>query len=383
MATEWNKELSRTPPGFVVAPFAGKRHRSFIIRNHLYFRASDGPVEVDEDGMSLSENRTRFEQTIYRLAEEAHFPEENQSVSDALAPGATNGRLQSTRQEAFCSWVEEALEEIRKSRLTKVVLSRTEVAGLHPRFSPVDLFLRLSDAYTNAFVSLVWLPGVGLWLGATPELLLRVNNDELRTVSLAGTRSMPPEADFSVKNWGEKELVEQAIVSRYIRRCFETLGIRDFQEEGPETVRIGNILHLQTSFRLKQAGGIANAADRLLWLLHPTPAVCGVPKAAAQAFIASKEAHDRAFYSGFLGPVNFSGESRLFVNLRCLQVVGDRAVIYAGAGITAESQPAQEWLETELKTHALLKYLRQVGYAQRSRASASEVDPKVRALCDE
>jgi isochorismate synthase len=92
----------------------------------------------------------------------------------------------------------------------------------------------------------------------------------------------------------------------------------------------------------------------MLQLLHPTSAVCGMPKEPALQFILDNEKHSRAFYSGFLGPVNVASETHIFVNLRCMQIYTDKAVLYAGAGITADSDPQKEWEETELKCLTLL-----------------------------
>jgi isochorismate synthase len=87
----------------------------------------------------------------------------------------------------------------------------------------------------------------------------------------------------------------------------------------------------------------------MLALLHPTSAVCGLPKEPATVFIRQQEGYDRSYYSGFLGPVQVDGESHIFVNLRCMQLFEDTALLYAGAGITADSEPDKEWQETKLK----------------------------------
>ena len=88
--------------------------------------------------------------------------------------------------------------------------------------------------------------------------------------------------------------------------------------------------------------------------MHPTPAVCGFPKDAARKFILENEDYDRAYYSGFLGELNWDDSTDLFVNLRCLQVVdGQKVILYVGGGITAESDPKKEWLETVHKAQTM------------------------------
>ena len=91
--------------------------------------------------------------------------------------------------------------------------------------------------------------------------------------------------------------------------------------------------------------------------MHPTPAVCGLPKNKALEFLLKNEIHNREFYSGFLGPVNIGKSSALFVNLRCMQLKDKEAVIYVGCGITADSQPEKEWEETQLKSQILLSVI--------------------------
>lgn len=95
----------------------------------------------------------------------------------------------------------------------------------------------------------------------------------------------------------------------------------------------------------------------MLQLLHPTSAVCGMPLAPAQAFLARYEGYERELYSGYLGPWQLEGESRLFVNLRCAQVMQNGAWLYAGAGVTEDSDPQKEWTETALKMRTMGKVL--------------------------
>jgi isochorismate synthase len=83
-----------------------------------------------------------------------------------------------------------------------------------------------------------------------------------------------------------------------------------------------------------------------------------MPKDKALAFILQQEGYDRSFYSGYLGPVHIDGQSHLYVNLRCMQLGSDRAYLYVGGGVTADSCPDAEWRETELKAGTLLSVLR-------------------------
>ena len=160
---------------------------------------------------------------------------------------------------------------------------------------------------------------------------------------------VPPQAAI----WRQKEIEEQALVARYIVSCFKQLRLRDYHEAGPRTAVAGQLLHLRTDFEvdLKNVPAPASLGTDMLRLLHPTSAVGGMPKAAALEFLRRYEGYDRAYYSGFLGPVNVTapGVSGLYVNLRCLQLRPTEAILYAGTGLTVDSDPAREWQETEMK----------------------------------
>jgi len=142
-------------------------------------------------------------------------------------------------------------------------------------------------------------------------------------------------------------------VSEFIRDALHQHGFRDVREQPPRTITIGDLIHLKTKFEIDAPSNAPEMQTQLLRALHPTPAVCGLPKKEALQFIRKSESHDREFYSGFLGTLNFKEQTRLFVNLRCLKLMGRTAILYAGAGITGDSVPEKEWTETERKLDAL------------------------------
>jgi isochorismate synthase len=225
----------------------------------------------------------------------------------------------------------------------------------------VQQFMRLCARYPHAFVSLVYTPKAGIWMGASPETLINVDEHGIfRTVSLAGTQKLSDQTPVSQAVWRQKEIEEQALVSRYIVNCFKKIRLREYEEVGPRTVAAGNLMHLQTDFTVNtQEVNFPQLGTVMLQLLHPTSAVCGMPKEPALQFLQDHEKHSRAFYSGFLGPVNVASKTHIFVNLRCMQLQANKAVLYAGAGITADSDPQKEWAETELKCRTLLDVFNQ------------------------
>ncbi|RMF06584.1 MAG: isochorismate synthase [Candidatus Neomarinimicrobiota bacterium] len=259
------------------------------------------------------------------------------------------------QKDLYVRWVSQAVRTIRETDLEKVVLARTYLTM--DEVHPIPFFLTLRKLYPHAFISLISTPQTGTWIGASPELLMAVNDiHQFRTVSLAGTE--PVTEDRRPVSWTGKEFEEQEIVSRYILRRIRSIGIGQVHVEGPYTHQAGNVYHLRTDITGSlQSPGKRVQPSELVSILHPTPAVCGRPQKLALDFIRETEPFQRRFYAGFLGPVGFQGETQLYVNLRCLQLLDDLAVVYAGAGITSESDPEAEWAETTLKCETLLRGL--------------------------
>ncbi|GAB2770085.1 isochorismate synthase [Rhabdobacter roseus] len=264
----------------------------------------------------------------------------------------------------FQNAVAQAVAAIREGYFDKVVLSRTKTLTYADDFPPLEAFQRLCRAYPTAFVSLVRLPERDeMWLGATPETLVELDANRIfRTIALAGTQRASTESGTLLPRqevrWGQKEIEEQALVSRYIIECFKKIRLREYLERGPKTVLAGNLYHLQTEFEVDtQEVNFPELGTVMLRLLHPTSAVCGTPKEPALRFLTSVEGYDRSFYSGYLGPVNVERASNLYVNLRTMRLAQGVATVFAGAGITEDSDPEREWEETELKCQTLLRVL--------------------------
>jgi isochorismate synthase len=259
--------------------------------------------------------------------------------------------LNPAQEPDFLSLVRKGVQAIESGAMQKVVLSRQAPAPISADLHPLDLFERLCTLYPNAFVSLISDPEVGTWAGATPEILVSIDRKGIfRTVSLAGTQARSNAERLSDALWRQKEIEEQALVSRYIINCFKRIRLREFEELGPKTVQAGALMHLRTDFVVDiKAVKFPNLGTVMLDLLHPTSAVCGMPKKASYQFILENEGYERGLYSGYLGPVNVMGETHQFVNLRCLQLRQQEAWLYAGAGITQDSVPEREWQETAMK----------------------------------
>jgi len=178
-----------------------------------------------------------------------------------------------------------------------------------------------------------------IWIGASPELLLETEEDQkYRTVSLAGTLT------HASQTWTQKEQEEQAMVTDYIIQQLEK-GQYQVQTDGPNEIENGHLRHLQTSLYIKAKD--TNIIE-LARLLHPTPAINGIPKQEAFDYIGEMEKDKREFYSGIIGLVQ-PEKSILHVNLRCARIAQNGITLFAGAGITSKSNPEKEWTETQNK----------------------------------
>ena len=220
------------------------------------------------------------------------------------------------------------------------MISRVKIVNKNYRHKLTDIFQLLINSYSNAFVYVFNIAGQ-LWMGATPEPLLCSHINELVTVSLASTRKFNNE-NLNLHNWSQKEKNEQDLVTLFIENTLKKLKIPYLQKTGPYTKKAGNLVHLRTdfSFDFHEVNG---QLGKLVKELHPTSAVCGLPKKASMDFINQIEKQNRSYYSGFLGPVNIDERVQLFVNLRCMQVLPQQLILHVGAGITAESIPEEEW----------------------------------------
>ena len=230
----------------------------------------------------------------------------------------------------------------------KIVLARsTEL----PRKGEVDLknlFFKACNEYPRVFVALVSTPVCGTWLVATPEILLEGDGTQWHTMALAGTMTL------GNLRWTEKNVCEQAYVTSYITDCIEQFT-SDFTVEGPYSVRAGQLVHLRTDFRFTTSK--AGLLGHLVTALHPTPAVCGIPKRETHDFIVANEHYPRSYYSGFMGPLAINGFTHLYVSLRCMKITPQAFRLYAGGGILTESVEQQEWEETEEKMKTMKKLI--------------------------
>ena len=334
------------PPGFVMAPFDTEKQLPLFFSADYYCKITlDHQVQLTEE-----------------LTQKLDLEDRNSILFPLDFCLQKNNDNQDLEKDSYLEKVNQLKKSILEGECQKIVLSRKIKLGNLKGENFYYGFNNLSNSYPNAFVSLVSLPWKKqIWLGASPETLVHQDKEGIfTTVSIAGTQ---PAADglgneVLTKNalWSQKEIEEQALVGRYIINCLKKIRVREYMEEGPKTIKAGNLLHLGSSYRINTREiNFPNLSSTMLDLLHPTPAVCGMPKDPATAIISKIENYDREYYSGYLGPINMDCDSHLFVNIRSMKIEDHTVFAFSGGGITADSSPEKEWLETELKLKTIEK----------------------------
>lgn len=250
-------------------------------------------------------------------------------------------------------------EQLEQENIKKVVLSRTITIPYDTILASPHIFAQMLQ-YHHAFVFFVSIPGKCAWMGATPETFLRYDREGFKTMSLAGTQ---PINNNITPTWGEKDIVEQQIVTDYIAETLRPFFRRNLEKSESFTAKAGNVYHLCTLFQSDEQLP-ADQIDELVKALHPTPAVCGIPKKKAMQIIMDIEKQDRNYYTGFLGPLQRTGAFDLFVNLRTMELFDDALKLYVGGGITSASDPESEWLETCEKANTILNLIKQITYGK-------------------
>lgn len=261
----------------------------------------------------------------------------------------------------FENLVQKGILSIENNDFKKVVISRKETIDC-VYFDLIVVFEKMINYYPAAFVYCFYHPKIGLWLGATPEQLLKIEGNVFNTMALAGTQK-----DYGLETvvWQDKEKQEQQFVTDYIVSELSNVS-NSIQVSEPQSIKAGSIWHIKTEISgiLKSIKGIKD----IVHLLHPTPAVCGLPKKESKQFIMTNENYDRSFYTGFLGELNRSSSKSveitdLFVNLRCMQIetgldsTNTKAYLYMGCGITKDSIPEKEWEESVNKSMIMKRCL--------------------------
>ena len=309
------------------------------------------PFDVRKDTIIIPYSKSRILMTL----DDIEFDDKDPVTFDILNDKAHHINL-----------INKGLNAITDNTLQKVVLSRKETLELSADVNPISIFKHLANTHNSGFAYCWYHPSVGLWLGATPETLLNVERNRLSTMALAATQDYEGTLDV---HWNVKEQEEQQLVANYVVDILNP-HVDNLEQSEVKTIKAGRLLHLKTDISglLKEE---SDSLQKLIFTMHPTPAVCGLPKPEAMQFIFDNENYNREFYTGFLGELNREAKiqprtglrnienkaysfnkraTHLFVNLRCMQLRESKAIVYVGGGITKDSNPESEWNETVNKT---------------------------------
>ena len=214
--------------------------------------------------------------------------------------------------------------------------------------SIIEYFKNLLQFNNDAFCYLFFHPETGIWVGASPEKLISLNNGLLTTYALAATKKEINQ------NWSDKEFREQKIVEEQITNDLSQY-CNSIENGILQTIKAGSIYHLKSVLKAKTK----KSSFDLINILHPTPAVAGTPKKEAINYIKDKETYDRSFYTGYMGMIddNFCD---IYVNIRCAKITDENLAVYVGGGITKDSNPLDEWHEILNKSQTMLRVFRQI-----------------------
>lgn len=262
--------------------------------------------------------------------------------------------------DVYAGAVAQALDSIARGEFEKIVLARGIELEADRPWQPLDALNRLRERFGACF-TFSYGGGAGRsFIGATPERLLQIRDGRLLTEAIAGSAPRGRNAGEDARLArglldSEKDLREHACVRDSILRRLQQVGISGIADPGPRILPLANVQHLQTPIHA-EVGESVHLLD-VLSELHPTPAVGGTPREAAVPRIRELEQMDRGLYAGVVGWFNHLNEGEMVVGIRSALIDGNRAKLYAGAGIVEGSDAEKERRETELKLNALLETL--------------------------
>ena len=277
------------------------------------------------------------------------------------APADTAGARpvgESLGREAWQGIVEAAVDRIARGDLDKVVLARAVTLAAADKLDPRSLVVRLAERYPSC-----WTYHVEGLVGASPEMLIRREGGLATSRVLAGTirRNGGEELDLKLAHAlarSSKNLVEHELAVESVAHALEPFCSGMNVPDAPYVLELPNVLHLASDVTAVAHPDVS--VLRLAGELHPSAAVCGTPTPVARELIAELEHLDRGRYSGPVGWLDSSGDGEFAIALRCGlidPVDPDRITLYAGCGIVAESDPAEEFAETEAKLLPMLEAL--------------------------
>ncbi|MDX1495399.1 MAG: isochorismate synthase [Longimicrobiales bacterium] len=314
---------------------------------------------------------------LRRLAESLRA--ELAARADFAQPGASaRGRATPTDRQSWEEAVEASLEAIRGGSISKTVLARTLDVETDARIDPVDVVERLWEVNRGSHVFLFEpTPGSAV-VGAAPETVATLRDGVFHATAVAGSirrgENRREQAELAAELLAsEKDRTEQRIALDDMIARLETVAHQIRSDPQPHVLTLARIQHLETEIRASVSSDVG-ILD-LLRLLHPTPAVCGLPRDAALDFLAEEEPFERGWYAGPVGWFDADGNGVFAPALRTAVSTGSGWRLFAGAGIVEGSVPALEWEETAIKFQPVLDALAAAGADLETAPSLPGVDP--------
>ena len=278
------------------------------------------------------------------------------SLKNNFQNSSTSSRENS---DYFKSVVTSALNSIAVDKFSKIVIAHTTDVNSPVPFHLIESLHNLRQRHPDCYIFSTSNGQGQNFIGASPERLISIQNKQLVTDALAGSapRGKTTAEDVQLANLllkSRKEKREHQAVSDFLLKRLRQLNLKP-QQLPLQLLQLSNIQHLWTPIYAH----LPNDIDPLEIVahLHPTPAVAGVPTEIACERIRCYEKFDRSLYAAPLGWVNHQGNCEFIVGIRSALIDGDRARLYAGAGIVSGSNPDKEFAEIQLKLQSLLKAL--------------------------
>ncbi|MDA0329190.1 MAG: isochorismate synthase [Gemmatimonadetes bacterium] len=296
------------------------------------------------------------------------------------APFRATGRATATDRSSWEGAVSASLVAIRTGVVSKAVLARTLDVDLDTAIDPVDVVSRLWEVNRGSHVFLFEPSSGSALLGAAPETVATLRDGVFHATAVAGSirRGASPREQTELAARllaSEKDRAEQRIALDDMVARLETVAHQIRTDPQPHVLTLAGIQHLETEIRASVPGGVS-VLD-LLRLLHPTPAVCGLPRDAAMAFLAEEEPFERGWYAGPVGWFDAEGNGVFAPALRTGVSTGSGWRLFAGAGIVEGSVPALEWEETGIKFEPMLGALRDSGAVLDQDAEAGRTESSI------
>lgn len=294
----------------------------------------------------------------------AASPSSSESVAPTSRDGSVLHGVEPAEREAWSSAVDEAMSWIRRGRISKVVLARILRVTSRVPLDPAEVVLRLWKQNPGTHVFLVEPEEGGAMVGAAPETIATVSDGVFGATAVAGSisRGAAPEEQEALALElleSEKDRVEHAIAVEDIVERLHPLTDELTWDSEPHVLTLSRIQHLETRIQARLAEG--ESVLSVLSALHPTPAVCGLPREAALDFLHMEEPFSRGWYAGPVGWFDVTGDGVFAPALRSALRTDDEWRLFAGAGIVEGSDATLEWEETRIKFEPVLRALEAAG----------------------